>query len=156
MNAATQLGVIALLSLAAAGGTWLVKGPPPEPAAFKCDPSKLAETEICLADVKGNVLWVDARTRSEWQQNGLPGSVLWNMDSKEDQNEMEAGAVMRIASGADLVVVYCSSEACGTSKQIAERIRGLGLGIPVKALHGGWDALKGRGKEPVRDSSPRP
>lgn len=156
MNAATQLGAIALLSLAAAGATWLVKGTPPKPAAFRCDPSTLAETEICLADVKGNVLWVDARLRSEWEENGLDGSVLWNMDPKEDQNEMEAGAVMRIASGADLVVVYCSSEACGTSKQIAERIRSLGLGIPVKALHGGWDALKNRENAHATDSSPRP
>jgi rhodanese-related sulfurtransferase len=153
MNSAAQLGIIAVVSLAAAGGTWLIKGPPPPPAAFKCDPTKIGGNEICLADVKGNVLWVDARLRSEWEENGLAGSILWNMDPKEDQNEMEAGSVMRIAAGVDLVVVYCSSEACGTSKEVAERIRKLGLGIPVKALHGGWVALKGSGKDPLKDSS---
>jgi len=148
MNAAAQLGIIALISLAAAAGTWLVKGPPPKAAAFACDPAKLDEGEICLADVAGNVLWVDARSRAEWEENGLQGSILWNLDPKEDGNEMEAGAVMRIAAGVGQVVVYCGSEACGTSRQIAGRIRALDLGTPVKTLHGGWDAL--------RDSSPKP
>lgn len=153
MNAVTQLAAIAVVSLAAAGGTWLVKGPPPQPAPFRCDPLKIAKTEICLEDVKGNVLWVDSRLRSEWEENGLEGSVLWNMDAKENQNEMEAGAVMRIAGGVDLVVVYCSSEACGTSKEIADLIRRLDLGVPVKSLNGGWDALKDRSKELLRDSN---
>lgn len=148
MTAASQLGIIAMVSLVAAAGTWLVKGPPEKPAAFVCDPQKLEDGEICLADVQGNVLWVDARSRAEWEENGLEGSVLWNLDPKEDTNEMEAGAVMRIAEGVDLVVVYCGSVACGTSKQIAERIRALDLGPPVKSLHGGWDAL--------RDSNPGP
>lgn len=148
MNAAAQLGVIALVSLAAAAGTWLVKGPPQEPKAFVCDPAKLDEGEICLAEVAENVLWVDARPRAEWEINGLKGSILWNLDPKEDVNEMEAGAVMRIAEGVEQVVVYCGSEACGTSRQVAARIRTLDLGPPVKTLHGGWDAL--------RDSSPGP
>jgi rhodanese-related sulfurtransferase len=147
MNAAAQLGIIALVAVTAAAGTWLVKGPPEKPAAFVCDPEKLEEGEICLGDVEGNVLWVDARSRGEWEENGLDGSVLWNLDPKEDVNEMESGAVMGIAAGVDLVVVYCGSEACGTSKQIAGRIRALDLGPPVKSLHGGWDAL--------RDSNPR-
>ncbi len=156
MNAVSQLGVIVLVSLAAAGATWLVKGPPSEPAAFVCDPAQLTEGEICLADVSGNVLWVDARTRSEWKRNGLEGAILWNLDPKEDENAMEAGVAMGIAGGAELVVVYCGSEACGTSKQIANRIRGLGFGTPVKTLHGGWDALKGLGRNPLTDSSSGP
>lgn len=147
MNAAAQLGIIVLVALGAATGTWLVKDPPEKPAAFVCDPENLEEGEICLADVEGNVLWVDARSRGEWEENGLDGSVLWNLDPKEDVNGMESGAVTAIAAGVDLVVVYCSSEACGTSKQIADRIRALDLGPPVKTLRGGWDAL--------RDSNPR-
>ncbi|QTN33401.1 hypothetical protein HZ994_14110 [Akkermansiaceae bacterium] len=156
-TAAAQLGVIAAMSLAAAGATWLLKGPPAPPAAFHCDAKEIGEDEICLADVAGNVIWVDARTRSEWEENGLDGSILWNMDPKEDQNEMEAGAMMRIAAaGADLVVVYCGSKACGTSKEIAHRIRALGTGTKVKTLHGGWDALRGRGRNPLTDSSSGP
>jgi hypothetical protein len=46
------------------------------------------------------------------------------------------------------VVVYCSSEACGTSRQVADRIRKLDLGPKVKVLFGGWDAIKGSSLAP--------
>lgn len=146
MNAAAQLAVIGVISVAAAGGSWLMKGLP-EVVAFKCDPALLRTDEICLGDVKGNVLWVDARSRSEWRENGLEGSILWNMDPKEDDMAFESEAAPRVFA-AELVVVYCSSEACGTSRQIADRIRKLDLGPPVKALFGGWDAIKGSSLAP--------
>jgi rhodanese-related sulfurtransferase len=141
MNAAAQLAVIGVISVAAAGGSWLIKGPP-EVVAFKCDPALLRKDEICLGDVEGNVLWVDARSRSEWEENGLEGSILWNMDPKEDDMAFESEAAARVFA-AELVVVYCGSEACGTSRQIADRIRKLDLGPTVKVLFGGWDAIKG-------------
>ncbi len=146
MNPAAQLAVIGVISVAAAGGSWLMKGPPKE-VVFKCDPKLIRKDEICLGDVNGNVLWVDARSRSEWKKNGLAGSILWNMDPKEDDMAFESEAAARVFA-AELVVVYCGSEACGTSRQIAERIRNLNLGPPVKVLFGGWDAIKSSGKEP--------
>lgn len=145
MNAIAQFTTVAGISLAAGGATWLVDGSPsvPEPKAVKCDSSLLEGDEICLADVPADVLWIDARPRSEWKENGLDGSVLWNLDPKEDDQSMEAGAASRIfESGAAIVVVYCGSEACGTSRIIADRIRSLSLGPSVKVLHGGWDALR--------------
>ncbi len=148
MNAAAQLGIIAVIAVAAAGGTRLVKGPVGKTSIPECHRSTLGEGEICPADVAGNVLWIDARSRAEWEKNGVKGSILWNLDPRENANEMEAAAAMLIAGGVDQVIVYCSSEACGTSKQIAERIRALGLGTPVKTLRGGWDALKGSNPSP--------
>jgi rhodanese-related sulfurtransferase len=147
MNALAQFTVIGAVSLAAAGGSWLLRKPPEEKPAFVCDPAKIGADEICLADVKGNFLWVDARPRGEWKENGLEGSILWNMDPKEDANVFEAEAAPHIA-GAELVVVYCGSEKCGTSREVAERIRKLGFGPEVKVLHGGWDAIKGSSSAP--------
>ncbi len=147
MNAVAQFAAVAGLSLAAAGATWLAKGRPsvPVPKVVRCDKSLLQADEICLADIPEDVLWIDARPRSEWEENGLEGSVLWNLDPKEDDQAMEAGAVTRIfESEAPLVVVFCGSEACGTSRIIADRIRNLSLGPSVKVLHGGWDALRFR------------
>jgi hypothetical protein len=141
MNALTQFVVIGAISLAAAGGSWLLRKPPLEKPAFTCDPAKLRDDEICLADVKGNVLWVDARSRSEWQANGLKGSILWNMDPKENANLFEAEALPHIVA-AELVVIYCGSEKCGTSREVAGRISKMDIGPPVKVLHGGWDAIK--------------
>jgi rhodanese-related sulfurtransferase len=147
MNTPAQFAVIAAISLAAAGVSWLLKPAPAEKTAFVCDPAAIREDEICLADVKGNVLWVDARPRGEWQKNGLKGSILWSMDPGEDANLFEAEAAPHIAA-AELVVVYCGSEKCGTSREVADRIRRLGFGPEVKALHGGWDALRGSSSAP--------
>lgn len=147
MNAVAQFVAVGGLSLAAAGVTWLAKGRPsvPEPKVVECDSSLLKDDEICLADVPQDVLWIDARPRSEWEENGLDDSVLWNLDPKEDNQALEAGAAASIfESGASLVVVYCGSEACGTSKIIADRVRTLNLGPSVKILYGGWDALRFR------------
>ncbi len=141
MNSLAQLAVVGAISLAAAGGSWLLRKTPETKPAFVCDPAVIRADEICLADVKGDALWVDARSRAEWKANGIKGSVLWNMDPKEDPNAMEAEAAPHIAA-AEQVVVYCGSEKCGTSREVAERIRKLGFGPEVKTLFGGWDAIK--------------
>lgn len=147
MNALAQFLTVGAISLAAAGGSWLLRKEPVEKPAFSCDPTKLHDDEICLTDAKGKVLWVDARSRSQWQKNGLKGSILWNMDPKEDANLFEAEALPHIAA-AELVVIYCGSEKCGTSREVAGRIRKMEIGPPVKILHGGWDAIKGSSPAP--------
>jgi rhodanese-related sulfurtransferase len=153
MNAAGQLALISAIALAAAGGTWLVKGPPVR--VMSCDPATLKPDEVCLQQIPADaeVLWVDARSRAEWMNNGLPGSVLWNLDPAEDMQAFEAEVAVRVAAVAR-VVVYCGDENCGVSRQIAERIRALGLGAEVSVLHGGWRALSEAGR--VRNSSPDP
>lgn len=150
MNSLAQFSVVAGLSLAAAGATWLVNGPPEE-TVFTCDSSLLKPDEICLQDVPENALWVDARSRGEWEAKSPPGSILWNLDAREDANAFEAEGAMAVMQ-AQIVVVYCGSEACGTSRQIADRIRALDLGPEVKVLYGGWDALG----PSLRDSSSKP
>jgi len=145
MNSFVQLAALTAISVSAAGVSWLVKGPSEETALHQCDPSNLKGDEICLNDVTGKVLWVDSRPRQEWEDNGLEGSILWNLDPNENQQTFEADSAIKVME-ADLVVVYCESQACGTSRQVADLIRNLQLGPRVKVLHGGWDALK--------DSSP--
>lgn len=141
MNSVAQLAVIGLLSSIAAGGSWYLLSEPESPKPFVCDPAAIADDEICLADVMEGALWVDARSRAEWEKNGVEGSILWNFDPAEDAQKFESDAAMKIIS-APMVVVYCGSEACGTSRQIAELIRNLELGPEVKVLYGGWDAIK--------------
>ncbi len=141
MNPFIQLAVIGGLSLAAAAGTWMVKGPPTDPVVT-CDPATIRPDEICLSQVSGNVLWIDARSRAEWEQRRVEGSVLWNLSPDEDQQVMEVETATRMLQ-TGLVVVYCGSKACDTSRQVADRARKLGLGPEVRVLYGGWDALKG-------------
>lgn len=151
MSAFRQLAVITTIALAAAGATWLVKGPPLR--QLYCDPATLKPDEVCLQQIPENaeVVWVDARSRADWIRNGVPGSVLWNLDPSEDMQAFEAEVALRVAE-TPRVIVYCGDENCGISRQVAERIRTLSLGAEVYVLHGGWRALSEAGR--VRNSNP--
>jgi rhodanese-related sulfurtransferase len=151
MSAFRQLAAISGIALMAAGATWLVKGPPAR--HMRCEPASLKPDEVCLQQIPENaaVLWVDARSRADWKRNGLPGSVLWNLDPAEDMQAFEAEVALRVAE-TPRVIVYCGDENCGVSRQVADRIRTLGLGAEVSVLHGGWRALSQAGR--VRYSNP--
>ena len=152
MNAVGQLAAIGLVSLAAAAGTFWIKGPPAR--TYVCDPATLKLDEVCLQQIltSEKILWVDARLRKDWEKSGIPGSVLWNLDPAEDMQAFEADTAMRIMETPQ-VIVYCGDENCGVSRQIAERIRGLQLGAEVAVLRGGWRALKDAGR--ITDSNPK-
>jgi rhodanese-related sulfurtransferase len=151
MSAFRQLAAITAIALMAAGATWLVKGPPAR--ELRCDPASLKPDEVCLQQIpeSAQVVWVDARSRADWKKNGIPGSVLWNLDPAEDMRAFEAEVALRVAE-TPRVIVYCGDEACGVSRQVAERIRSLGLGAEVSVLHGGWRALSEARR--VRNSNP--
>lgn len=153
MKTPAQFAIITAAALAAAGGTYLMKGPPER--ALRCDPARIKPDELCLQDVPADaaVVWVDARSRSEWEKNGLPGSVLWNLDPAEDSAAFEAEVAMKIAV-TPRVIVYCGDENCGVSRQVAARIRDIGLETQVSVLHGGWRALDEAGR--VRNPSRNP
>jgi len=142
MKSTLQIAMLLAIAASAACLTWFLKDPNSNPAAVThCDPAALKPDEICFDQVSGKVLWIDARSREEWTQNGYPDSILWNLDPKEDALKMEADAAMKIIE-CEMVVVYCTSRACGTSRQIAEKIRKLELGPMVKILHGGYPSLR--------------
>jgi rhodanese-related sulfurtransferase len=145
MNAFGQLAAIALISCAAAGGTYLIKGEPVR--RLVCDPASLKPGEVCLEQIPADdkILWVDARLRKDWEKSGVPGSVLWNLDPAEDMQVFEAETAMRIME-TPRVIVYCGDENCGISSQVAERIRALDLGAEVSVLRGGWRALSEAGR----------
>lgn len=144
MRPLRQLTAIAVISLAAAAATYAIKGPPLR--HLICDPASLKADEICLSQIPAaaRVLWVDARSRRAWQQSGVPGSVLWNLDPAEDMQAFEADVALHIMDTPQ-VIVYCGDENCGVSRQVADRIRKLQLGAQVSVLHGGWRALNEAG-----------
>jgi rhodanese-related sulfurtransferase len=152
MNAIAQVAIIVSLAFAAAGGTWLIKGPPTR--AIICDPARLKPDEVCLNQIPADatVLWVDARSRADWLRDGVQGSVLWNLDPAEDPQSFEAEVAMRILD-TPRVIVYCGDENCGISRQVADRIRALGLGAEVSVLFGGWRSLSEAGRVKLPGSS---
>jgi len=146
-----QFAVIAGIAGAAAGSTYWVKGPPVR--RLVCDPSTLKADERCLQEISANepILWVDARSRKDWEKSGVEGSVLWNLDPTENMQSFESEIASRLMDVRG-VVVYCGDENCGVSRQVAARIRALGLADEVWVLRGGWRALHEAGR--TRDSSP--
>ncbi len=142
MKAWAQLAAVLALTAAAAGTTYWVKGPPQR--APRCEAAKLQADEVCLQRVmdewQGKVLWVDARPRGDWARDGMAAALLWNLDTHENMQAFEAEVAGRMLDGSR-VVVYCSNENCGVSRQVAERIKALQLGNEVYVLYGGWRAL---------------
>ena len=130
------------VTLAAAGLTWKIAGAPEQGPV--CEPTELAEGQICYADAAKleNVVWVDARTRELWESNGLPNSVLLTDHPSEDWPSLLAESFESL-SLADFVIVYCATEGCGSSKPVAEKIQNLGLfdSNQVLVLYGGWKSL---------------
>lgn len=151
MNTALQWAAVLGLAVVGAGATYLIKGPPVKFTV--CDPATLKPGEVCLQQVQEPVVWIDARPRKEWEKNGLPGSILWNLDAAEDASAFEMEAMTKLLENPK-AVVYCSNEDCGVSQQVAEKIRKLDSSYDVKALRGGWQALKDAGR--VKDSVQNP
>ena len=145
MNVLSQTACIAAISAAGALATWRVVGPPDRSLPpVPCDPATVPAGEVCLATVTGDwggqVVWADARPRAEWQRDGLTGSVLLTPDAKENFDSLVAEALPKLAE-AKRVVIYCADQGCGTSHEVAKRLKGYGIGPEYFVLHGGWRAL---------------
>jgi rhodanese-related sulfurtransferase len=152
MNGFGQLAGIMVISGTAAVATFWVKGPPRR--TYFCNPATLKADEVCLSQVAADsaILWVDARHRSDWEKSHMPGAVLWNLDASEDMQAFEANLAAHLME-TPRVIVYCSDENCGLSREVAKRINDLALGAKVSVLRGGWRALVDGQK--IKDSNPK-
>jgi len=87
----------------------------------------------------GNAIWVDARPEEEFEKQHVPGAILLNEDR---WNEM-LPRMLATWSPEKRVVVYCSSESCGASREVARRLREEARLQNVFVLEGGWEAWLG-------------
>lgn len=144
VNSITQSLLILAIGGMAAGGTWWIKGPPTR--MLVCDRTTLKPGEICVQDIPRDrdIVWIDARSRADWQRDGLPASLLWNEDAQEDALAMEAAVAMKVMTR-NYIVVYCYDGQCNTSHNIASKVRKLNDRAEVWALYGGWRALSEAG-----------
>ncbi len=83
-----------------------------------------------------NVIWVDARPEEEFAREHVPGALLLNEDR---WNELLPQMLMAW-SPEKRVVVYCSSQSCGASREVARRLREEAQLKNVFVLDGGWEA----------------
>jgi len=83
----------------------------------------------------GNAIWVDARSNVEFEREHVPGAVLLNEDR---WNEM-LPQFLTTWSPEKRVVVYCSSQSCNASREVARRLRDEAQLKNVFVLQGGWE-----------------
>jgi rhodanese-related sulfurtransferase len=90
----------------------------------------------------GDAIWVDARPQEEFEREHVPGALLLNEDR---WNELFPH-VLAVWAPEKRVVVYCSTDGCGSSREIAHRLRKEAGLTNVLVLEGGWEAWKKEGK----------
>tara|TARA_Y100000813_G_scaffold164705_1_gene125816 strand:- start:109 stop:513 length:405 start_codon:yes stop_codon:yes gene_type:complete len=96
---------------------------------------RLEAGEIHLADAQAlNAIWVDARTIKEFKESHLPGALFL------DENGWDTGLLELMDTWLIQprpIVIYCGTEACETSKRIAERLRKSLPDAEIYSLKGG-------------------
>jgi rhodanese-related sulfurtransferase len=80
-------------------------------------------------------IWVDARPDNEFEREHVPGALLLNEDR---WNEL-LPQFLAAWSPEKKVVVYCSSQGCNASREVARRLRNEAQLKDVFVLEGGWE-----------------
>lgn len=101
------------------------------------------EGEVTLNDIetqwKGDVLWIDARTRERYDQEHIPGALLLN-EYERDQLLLEHLEKLQVSGKP--IVIYCDAMKCEASHQMRDYLM-KNVGLPeVWVLTGGWPAWK--------------
>jgi len=132
-TAVKQAGVLVLAAgaLAAMSGLWNPPRSWPEP-----DPEGVISLAAALGR-KPPVLWIDVRSAAEFDQAHIPGALLLN----EEQWDSLLPKVLEQWEPGQPSVIYCRSQGCQESQEVAERLREMQLG-PVFVLNGGWETWK--------------
>lgn len=143
MNAWKQAGL--LLALAAVAGTAATVFHPRRPPWYEVvDPAEMRwsispEKARSLA-AAGGVVWIDARTRADYEADHLPGAILLN---PEEWGDLLFQSQESLQAAFDRpVIVYCDGDACTRSAEVGTRLREL-MGLdPVYVLKGDWRLLQ--------------
>ena len=130
----------ALLAVAAfLGGLSLIFNPPAR--AVLLDAPR--DDEITVADAQAlgaTALWIDARSRADYEAGHVDGALLLN---EESWIELLIPVIERWQPGTP-VVVYCDSHRCQASRKVAERLR-TEAGIDnARVLRGEWSEVRRR------------
>ena len=82
-----------------------------------------------------NAIWVDARPDEEFARDHVPGAVSLNEDR---WNEL-LPQFLANWSPDKKVIVYCSSQSCNASREVAKKLRDEAQLKNVFVLQGGWE-----------------
>src|SRR5579862_2319274 len=108
----------------------------PKRPRFATEAITAGEIPLSMAKQLGaKALWIDARSKADYEAKHVPGALLLN----EDDWDRLLEPVLDEWSNDRVIVVYCSSLRCQASHEVAARLRDeVGLS-PVYVLKGGWE-----------------
>ena len=82
-----------------------------------------------------NAIWADARPDEEFARDHVPGAISLNEDR---WNEL-LPQFLATWSPEKKVVVYCSSQGCNASREVARKLRNEAQLKDIFVLQGGWE-----------------
>ena len=82
-----------------------------------------------------NAIWADARPDEEFARDHIPGAIPLNEDR---WNEL-LPQFLATWSPEKKVVVYCSSQGCNASREVARKLRTEAQLKDIFVLQGGWE-----------------
>jgi rhodanese-related sulfurtransferase len=103
------------------------------------DEAALGKDEVRLEDARAwgdATLWVDARPTEQFEAAHIPGAISLN----EDRWGELLPQMLAAWSPDKRTVVYCSTQSCALSREVARRLRDEAGLKDVYVLHGGWEA----------------
>lgn len=115
-----------------------------------CRQETLPPDRICLdtlhAHWKGKVVWIDARSLSDYELNHLMFSEARMFPIRpNDFDQLFDRAVERLIKAeeqGECIVVFCT-KTCASAEEVARRLRESAfISAPVYVLEGGWDTIK--------------
>jgi rhodanese-related sulfurtransferase len=138
MNVIAQALLLLLLAGSAAVGAFYLH--PRAPALYAVE-EPLRDDEVTLAQIQerwqGNVLWLDARPREQFEAAHIPGALLLN---EQDFDNQLFELLETLQTNSKPVVIYCGSERCDASRKIRAKLLER---VPIddcSVLKGGWPA----------------
>ena len=103
------------------------------------DAPPVAKDEITIEEALAggdSLLWVDARPDAQFEREHIPGALALNEDR---WNEL-LPLFLTAWAPAKRTIVYCSSQSCAASHEVARRLREEAGLKNIFVLHGGWEA----------------
>ena len=97
----------------------------------------IAPGEIRYEDAAAlDVLWVDARSQTAYHENHIDGALWFDL---ENWDESLIAVTEQWLIGPRPIVIYCSSESCSTSREVADQLRSDLPEAEIYSLKGGWN-----------------
>jgi rhodanese-related sulfurtransferase len=131
-----EAAVILFFTLLAAVGTHFLH---PKAPSWYLNAEPVRDDEVSLADIAkhwhGDVLWIDARPRAQYDADHVPGALLIN---EQEVDRLMFDSFEKLQSNTKPVVIYCSSASCDASHRMKDYLTERVAMTNVYVLRGGW------------------